>query len=76
MVKEAMKTAEHHDSYDTITAEAERIADMIWSASHCVAFTGAGISTSAGRTIEFLRLISTFLRVDSLLGTSRYRKTC
>ena len=48
MVKEAMKTAEHHDSYDTVTAEAERIAGMIWNSSHCVAFTGAGISTSAG----------------------------
>ena len=48
MVKEAMKTAEYHDSYDTVTAEAARIADMIRNSSHCVAFTGAGISTSAG----------------------------
>ena len=48
MVKEAMKTAEHHDPYDTVTAEAKRIAEMIRNSSHCVAFTGAGISTSAG----------------------------
>ena len=52
MVKEAMKTAEHHDSYDTVTAEAERIAEMILNASHCVAFAGAGISTSAGRAAK------------------------
>ena len=52
MVKEAMKTAEHHDSYDTVTAEAERIAEMIRNSSHCVAFTGAGISTSAGAALE------------------------
>ena len=48
LVKEALKTAEFHDSSGTVAAEASRIADLIKNAKHCVAFTGAGISTSAG----------------------------
>jgi len=48
LVKEALKTAEFHDSLDTVNSEASRIADLIKNAKHCVAFTGAGISTSAG----------------------------
>ena len=48
LVKEALKTAEFHDSLGTVTNEASRIADLIKNAEHCVAFTGAGISTSAG----------------------------
>lgn len=48
LVKEALKTAEFHDSLDTVAKEALRIADLIKNANHCVAFTGAGISTSAG----------------------------
>jgi len=48
LVKEALKTAEFHDSLDTLANEASRIADLIKNAEHCVAFTGAGISTSAG----------------------------
>lgn len=48
LVKEALKTAEYHDSLDTVANEASRIADLIRNAKHCVAFTGAGISTSAG----------------------------
>lgn len=48
LVKEALKTAEFHDSLDTVNREASRIADLIKNAKHCVAFTGAGISTSAG----------------------------
>ena len=47
-VKEALKTAEFHDSIDSVNSEASRIADLIKNAKHCVAFTGAGISTSAG----------------------------
>lgn len=48
LVKEASKTAEFHDSLEIVTAEALRIASLIKNAKHCVAFTGAGISTSAG----------------------------
>ena len=49
MIKEAIKTAEHHDSHETLLAEAKRISDMIKRSTHCLAFTGAGISTSAGK---------------------------
>lgn len=48
LVKEAAKTAEFHDSSATLTENAKRIASLIRSARFCVAFTGAGISTSAG----------------------------
>lgn len=48
LVKEALKTAEFHDSADSVNSEASIIADLIKNAEHCVAFTGAGISTSAG----------------------------
>lgn len=48
MVKEALKTAERHDARDVLVAEAGRVARMLRDATHCVAFTGAGISTSAG----------------------------
>lgn len=48
LVKEALKTAEFHDSLDTVANEASRIADLINRVKHCVAFTGAGISTAAG----------------------------
>ncbi len=44
-----MKTCEYHDSHDTVVQEGRRVADMIRNAKHCVAFTGAGISTAAGR---------------------------
>lgn len=40
LVKEAAKTAEKFDSITTIISEAKRVADMIKSSSHCVAFTG------------------------------------
>ena len=48
LVKKALKTAEFHDSFDTVAREAARIAELMKRAKHCVAFTGAGISTSAG----------------------------
>ena len=48
MVREAAKTAEQHDSVKKMKAEATRISQMIEQAKHCVVFTGAGISTSAG----------------------------
>ena len=48
LVKEAAKTLERHSSLMEVEREAARIAELIKNAKHCVAFTGAGISTSAG----------------------------
>ena len=48
MIKEASKTAEYHDSEDAIDRYCDIIVDRINKADHCVVFTGAGISTSAG----------------------------
>ena len=48
LLKEAAKTAERHSSLLVVNQEAVRIAELIKASKHCVAFTGAGISTSAG----------------------------
>ena len=48
LIKEAAKTAEFHDSFSQVQREAARIATLIRKAKYCTAFTGAGISTSAG----------------------------
>ncbi|XP_061192715.1 NAD-dependent protein deacetylase Sirt6-like isoform X2 [Saccostrea echinata] len=48
LIREARKTAEFFDSGEQIKKEASRVAEMLKSAKHCVVFTGAGISTSAG----------------------------
>ncbi|XP_056019592.1 NAD-dependent protein deacetylase Sirt6-like isoform X3 [Ostrea edulis] len=48
MVKEAIKTAEIHNSYDKVQREAEHIANLIKNSKYCIAITGAGISTAAG----------------------------
>ena len=48
LIKEAVKTPEWYDSYETLQREASRIAGLLRNSKHCVAFTGAGISTSAG----------------------------
>ena len=48
LVKEASETAEWHDSEEKVEREATRIADLLRQSSYCIAFTGAGISTSAG----------------------------
>ena len=45
LVKEALKSAEYHDSLNTVINEASRIADLIGNAKHYLAFTGAGILT-------------------------------
>ncbi|RUS90698.1 hypothetical protein EGW08_001502 [Elysia chlorotica] len=48
MILDAMKTAEFHDSDADISAMAKKIADTLKHSIHCIAFTGAGISTAAG----------------------------
>ena len=47
-MKEVAKTAEFHDSFEQVKRESARIAQLLLAAKHCVVFTGAGISTSAG----------------------------
>ncbi len=48
LIKEASKTVEYHDSVDKVQIEGARIAELIKSSKHCIVFSGAGISTSAG----------------------------
>ena len=48
MIKDAAKTVEFHDSRKSIEEKGKKIASLIKSSKHCVAFTGAGISTAAG----------------------------
>lgn len=48
MVKDAAKTVEYHDSVEEIIKKAKKIAELVQQAQYCIAFTGAGISTSAG----------------------------
>ncbi|KAI0241331.1 NAD-dependent protein deacetylase SRT1 [Lamellibrachia satsuma] len=48
MVAEARKTAEYFDSAERLRLEAKRISAMLKTAQYASAFTGAGISTSAG----------------------------
>lgn len=48
MVRDAAKTVEYHDSVEDTEEKAKKIAKLIQQAQHCIAFTGAGISTAAG----------------------------
>lgn len=48
LVKDAAETAEWHDSEVNVNREAAKIASLIAESTYCIAFTGAGISTSAG----------------------------
>ncbi|XP_060070664.1 NAD-dependent protein deacylase sirtuin-6-like [Ylistrum balloti] len=48
LVLEAEETAEFHQSVDALMADTTRIALMIKECKYPIAFTGAGISTSAG----------------------------
>lgn len=48
LVKEAAKTVESHDSLSSINDLSAKIVSLMKQASHCIVFTGAGISTSAG----------------------------
>ena len=46
--KDSQYMEEHHDSESELTAKVDRLARYVRDASHMIAFTGAGISTSAG----------------------------
>ncbi|GFO20192.1 NAD-dependent deacetylase sirtuin-6 [Plakobranchus ocellatus] len=48
MICSASETAEMYDAKATIVEAAKKIANLLKSSNHCVIFTGAGISTSAG----------------------------
>ena len=48
MILEGAKTVEKFDSLEEIKKEASKTASLILAANHCICFTGAGISTSAG----------------------------
>lgn len=48
VAEEAKRTAEYFDSMEKLDVEADRIVEMLKSAKYAIAFTGAGISTSAG----------------------------
>jgi hypothetical protein len=45
---------EHHEASERIDFGAEKLAAAIRSSRHFIAFTGAGISTSAGRLLFIL----------------------
>mmetsp|Transcript_100267 Transcript_100267/g.189078 ORF Transcript_100267/g.189078 Transcript_100267/m.189078 type:complete len:468 (+) Transcript_100267:85-1488(+) len=47
-IKDPEMTVEQFDSDDVLTQKVDRLADMVRNSQHFVAFTGAGISTSAG----------------------------
>eukprot|EP00698_Gefionella_okellyi_P023895 TRINITY_DN8289_c0_g1_i1.p1 TRINITY_DN8289_c0_g1~~TRINITY_DN8289_c0_g1_i1.p1 ORF type:complete len:435 (-),score=62.43 TRINITY_DN8289_c0_g1_i1:23-1267(-) len=48
MIESASKTVEYLDSIPDLSAKAKKVASLIANSSRVVAFTGAGISTSAG----------------------------
>ncbi|OWF48853.1 NAD-dependent protein deacetylase SRT1 [Mizuhopecten yessoensis] len=85
LVKEAAKSFEQFDSFQHVCREAKRVAKMITSSKHCVAFTGAGISTSAGigdyrgKSGKWTEMDQNLLDVDSLFDTdeplTKKRKT-
>ncbi|XP_033736593.1 uncharacterized protein LOC117324873 [Pecten maximus] len=85
LVKEAKKSFEQFDSLQHLCSEAKRVAQMITSSKHCVAFTGAGISTSAGigdyrgKSGKWTEMDQNLLDVDSIFETdepeTKKRKT-
>jgi NAD+-dependent protein deacetylase sirtuin 6 len=40
---------EHHESSERVSRKATHLAKLIKESSHFIVFTGAGVSTSAGR---------------------------
>jgi len=52
MADSAPKIAEEekHESPDIVDQKAQKLADQIRKSKHFIAFTGAGVSTSAGQT--------------------------
>jgi hypothetical protein len=47
-LRTALETAEYFDSAAEVTAKAKQAAELLRASAHACAFTGAGISTSAG----------------------------
>jgi mono-ADP-ribosyltransferase sirtuin 6 len=47
-ISDAEMRQEHYDPPDVLSQKVERLAEMVRQSHHMVAFTGAGISTSAG----------------------------
>ncbi|XP_046327933.2 NAD-dependent protein deacetylase Sirt6-like [Haliotis rufescens] len=76
LVKEASKTAEFFDSEQSLNEKAAKCAQLIKSSEHCTAFTGAGISTSAGigdyrgKSGKWTQQDQDAVDMDAVLGTS------
>ena len=71
-IKEAAKTVEYFDSVTSLKHKASMIVHLIMSSKHCVAFTGAGISTSAGIGLllaicSLLMILNTYSQIHSFL---------
>lgn len=66
MIKEALKTAEIHDSYEKLKKEAEHVAKLIKKSEYCIAFTGMHLQTSFNphwNPIKLLSFIIIFLYI-------------
>lgn len=58
MIKEALKTAEIHDSYEKLKKEAEHVAHLIKNSEYCIAFTGIYICMLYS-ILHFMDLLTT-----------------
>ena len=56
---------EHFDDDDVLEKKIKELARLIKRSKHLVAFTGAGISTSAGKLIFFFSSARTFCEVSN-----------
>jgi mono-ADP-ribosyltransferase sirtuin 6 len=48
----AIADPEKYDTLDIVERKAQDLADQIKKSKHFIAFTGAGVSTSAGKTLQ------------------------
>ncbi|XP_046544663.1 NAD-dependent protein deacetylase Sirt6-like [Haliotis rubra] len=76
LIKQASKTAEFFDSRNTVKVKGAKCAKLIKSSKHCIAFTGAGISTSAGigdyrgKSGKWTKQDHDAVDMDAVMGTS------